>query len=565
MHEGIVVKSLTKIFPGQKKPALDSISVSLPKGNRIGIVGPDGAGKTTLLRLIAGLLLPTKGTVHLLGVDVHKNTRKIPSLIGYMPQKFGLYEDLTVLENLSLYANLQGVAKEQRKELFAQLLSFSALESFQDRLAGNLSGGMKQKLGLSCALLKKPKVLLLDEPTVGVDPLSRRELWQMVSHLLQEEITVLWSTSYLEEAELCDETLLLHEGSVLFYGPPKMLTEKMTDRVFLVQGLLDKRVQLSILSQDERVLDVTVQSEALRLVLKQKNDMFSIEGGTIEKTPPRFEDAFIDLLRKNNAHKKIPSTQEIIHTKNDKAIVIEAKDLVKIFGTFTAVKGINFQVKPGEIFGLLGPNGAGKSTTFKMLCGLLRPSSGGAYVSGLSLEHAPCIARGKVGYMAQKFSLYGSLSVLQNLRFFAGIYPIPKEKRKEAIESVIEAFGLQSCLTQMTNALPLGYKQRLALSCALIHQPDVLFLDEPTAGVDPLTRREFWMHINSFVQKGMTVMVTTHFMDEAEYCDHIGLILAGELMHLGTPTALKNLAKSASLPSPTLEDAFLFLSSKRSE
>ena len=563
---GIWIHNLAKTFSGQKQPALDGLTAFFLKGKRIGIVGPDGAGKTTLLRLLSGLLLPTKGEIKILGVDALKEVQKIHEFIGYMPQKFGLYEDLTVRENLVLYAKLQGVLKKNQEKIFANLLDFSSLEPFQKRLAGDLSGGMKQKLGLCCSLIKKPKILLLDEPTVGVDPLSRRELWQMVSSLLKEDITVLWSTSYLDEAELCDDVLLLHEGKVLFFGPAQDLTKRAAGRVFFISGFLDKRVSLSKLTENANVIDVSVQSSNLRVVLKTEDALDAVKkeiGGIFTKTAPRFEDAFIDLLSQGVEKKPAVLQNETLLSIKKQGAVIEAKNLCKNFGSFSAVKDISFQVKSGEIFGLLGPNGAGKSTTFKMLCGLMHPSKGEAYVSGLSLEKASCLARGRVGYMAQKFSLYGSLSVLQNLSFFAGIYPIPKAHRKQAIDAVVEAFGLAPYLNQTAFDLPLGYKQRLSLSCSLMHNPDVLFLDEPTAGVDPLTRREFWMQINSLVQKGMTVMVTTHFMDEAEYCDRILLIQSGELMHLGSPSELKDLVRSKDLPDPTLEDAFIYLSAQK--
>ena len=566
----ICLEGLTKAFIKNAPPALDTLNIKLPKGKRIGIVGPDGAGKTTLLRLLAGLLLPSSGSINIFGVDAVKDVKTVHEFIGYMPQKFGLYEDLTVRENLNLYGELQGVDKEKKEAVFEKLLSFSSLSPFQKRLANNLSGGMKQKLGLSCALIKKPRLLLLDEPTVGVDPLSRRDLWKMVSELLEQGITVLWSTSYLDEAEMCDEVLLLHEGKSLFYGPPSEMTKRVSSRTFLAENLEEKkRNYLSKLIFDPRVVDVTVQSSSLRIVLQKEEDGIFLSkelssiGGKLTLTPARFEDAFIDLLG-GGAKDKKPLTTEG-KDKGKQEVVIEAKDLTKCFGDFTAVSDINFQVKPGEIFGLLGPNGAGKSTTFKMLCGLLKASKGGAYVSGLSLESSSSQARGKVGYMAQKFSLYGGMTVAQNLHFFSGIYPLSREAKKKAISKMVDLFGFTPYLNCPASELPLGFKQRLALSCSLMHQPDVLFLDEPTAGVDPLTRREFWMHINSLVQSGMTVMVTTHFMDEAEYCDRIGFILDGKMMNLGTPDELKDLVRSPSLPSPTLEDAFVLLSLKAKE
>ncbi len=569
MHEeeGILLEGLSKIFPGQKQPALDCLDLRFPAGKRIGIVGPDGAGKTTLLRLLSGLLLPSSGKITIFGLDALKKVKDIHEFIGYMPQKFGLYEDLTVYENLSLYSDLQGIPKEEKETTFARLLAFSSLEPFRKRLARDLSGGMKQKLGLSCSLMKKPRLLLLDEATVGVDPLSRRELWKMVSDLLVEKVTIFWSTSYLDEAEACDEVLLLHEGKILFYGEPKELTKRAEGRVFLAKSLKGKKRELfSTLSIESDVVDVTVQSSSLRLVLKEGKsvvgNLAEQAGGFLEEIPPRFEDVFISLLKEKNMQ-SFPCLKAEKKVHLEKTCVIEARDLCKSFGSFNAVRNVTFQVKPGEIFGLLGPNGAGKSTTFKMLCGLLHSSSGGAYVSGVSLEKSASEARGKVGYMAQKFSLYGNMTVKQNLHFFAGIYPIPPVRKEVVVSEMVEVFGLTPYLNQITSDLPLGFKQRLALSCAIMHQPDVLFLDEPTAGVDPLTRREFWGHINTLVESGMTIMVTTHFMDEAEYCDRIGLILDGKLMNLGTPEDLKNLARSEALPAPTLEDAFIFLSQKK--
>jgi ABC-2 type transport system ATP-binding protein len=559
----IKIQNLSKAFKKQPTAALDQLNVELPAGKMIGLIGPDGAGKTTLIRILTGLLQPSEGTVHVDGFDVQKETAKIHAMIGYMPQKFGLYEDLSVIENLNLYADLQGISFQEKAQVFERLLTFSNLAPFRKRLARNLSGGMKQKLGLSCALLKKPKLLLLDEPTVGVDPISRRELWNMVFDLLHEGITVLWSTSYLDEAEKCDIILLMNEGKVLSFGPPKDLTAKLQNRTFLVKDVSEQRRSLlTELMQKPIVLDAVVQSSSIRMVLKEAIAPETLQEElqkTVERTAPRFEDAFIDILGGSYKGESLIA-KRMEKMEDGLTHVIEAKNLTKRFGTFTAVDAISFSVKKGEIFGLLGPNGAGKSTTFKMLCGLLKPTQGEAYVTGLSLQQAPSEARAQVGYMAQKFSLYGNMTVLQNLKFFSGIYPVPLDKRKEVIEEMIEVFDLKAFLDSSAFELPLGFKQRLALACSLMHAPRVLFLDEPTAGVDPLTRREFWTHINGLVQKGMTIMVTTHFMDEAEYCDRIGLIEDGKLINLGTPEELKEKVKTQELPEPTLEDAFVILS-----
>lgn len=559
MDAYVNVQGVSKWFG--KTCALSHLNVSLPQGKIIGLVGPDGAGKTTLIRLLTGLLPVSEGEIAVGGIDVAKDPDQIHGMIGYMPQKFGLYEDLSVEENLRLYADLQGIDSAEQPKVFEKLLFFSRLGSFQKRLARDLSGGMKQKLGLACALLKKPKLLLLDEPTVGVDPLSRRELWKMVLSLLHEEITVIWSTSYLDEAERCDLVLLMNEGKVLYTGEPSKLTCCLKERVFLLQGE-ERRTLLSQILPMPLVKDATIESSFVRTVLSKEGALKAFckelpSSTKVKAAKPRFEDAFIDLLGGSYRGQSLIAEKMEPKPKDDKK-VIEAKSLKKEFGDFVAVDGISFSVGQGEIFGLLGPNGAGKSTTFKMLCGLIRPTGGEAIVRGLSLASAPAAARAQVGYMAQKFSLYGSMTVLQNLQFFAGIYLVSHPKK--AIDQMIEVFALEPYLKKSASELPLGFKQRLALACSLMHEPHVLFLDEPTAGVDPLTRREFWSHINSFVQKGMTIMVTTHFMDEAEYCDRIGLIESGKMIHLGSPEELKALVRTESNLTPTLEDAFVELS-----
>ncbi len=479
-----------------------------------------------------------------------------------MPQKFGLYEDLTVMQNFVLYADLRGVIGKEREETFERLLKFTDLTPFIDRLAGQLSGGMKQKLGLACALVKKPSLLLLDEPSVGVDPISRRELWKMVTSLLDEGISVLWSTAYLNEVERCHTVLLLNAGKLLYNGPPNKLTERVQDRVFKITNIKDSRRKLLFqLLNQKNVIDGVIQGSDLRIVTKEKGiPSFPTLGQDFEikEQAPRFEDAFIDILgggpggRSELAEHRSPITDEI-------ETPIEAEGLTKKFGTFTAADSITFAVKKGEIFGLLGPNGAGKSTTFKMLCGLLKPTAGKTRVKGLDLAVAPGEARLQIGYMAQKFSLYGTLSVKQNLSFFAGIYNLKNKRKEQAIEKMTKIFALEDFLLSTSESLPLGYKQRLSLACANMHDPVVIFLDEPTSGVDPITRREFWNHINGLVEKGVTIMVTTHFMDEAEYCDRIALIYRGKVIHMATPDALKDVAKSQQNPNPTLEDAFVQL------
>ncbi|EPJ1219254.1 ATP-binding cassette domain-containing protein [Escherichia coli] len=457
----ITLNGLEKRFPGMDKPAIAPLDCTIHAGYVTGLVGPDGAGKTTLMRMLAGLLKPDSGNATVIGFDPIKNDGALHAVLGYMPQKFGLYEDLTVMENLNLYADLRSVTGEARKQTFARLLEFTSLGPFTGRLAGKLSGGMKQKLGLACTLVGEPKVLLLDEPGVGVDPISRRELWQMVHELAGEGMLILWSTSYLDEAEQCRDVLLMNEGELLYQGEPKALTQTMAGRSFLM----------------------TSPHEGNRKLLQRALKLPQVSDGMIQ----------------------------------------------------------------------------GKSTTFKMMCGLLVPTSGQALVLGMDLKESSGKARQHLGYMAQKFSLYGNLTVEQNLRFFSGVYGLRGRAQNEKISRMSEAFGLKSIASHATDELPLGFKQRLALACSLMHEPDILFLDEPTSGVDPLTRREFWLHINSMVEKGVTVMVTTHFMDEAEYCDRIGLVYRGKLIASGTPDDLKAQSANDEQPDPTMEQAFIQL------
>jgi ABC-2 type transport system ATP-binding protein len=553
--------AVTKRF-GEAKPALDQVSGSIRGGEITGLVGPDGAGKTTLIRLMTGLMLPDAGMVDVLGFGTRERSADIQAAIGYMPQRFGLYEDLSVQENLDLYADLRGLPKQERAAVYDELLTFTDLKRFASRLSGKLSGGMKQKLGLACALLKKPRLLLLDEPGVGVDPISRRDLWKMVEDLTKEGVGVVWSTAYLDEAEACDRVLLLNEGKLLFSGEPKELTDRVRDRVYRVTDVTGRRrSMLAKLLDETGVIDGGIQGEAIRLVTAPgREGRFTASGdATVSPTEPRFEDAFVDMLGGGpGGRSKLADAQAPLKERHD-GPVIEARGLVKRFGDFTAADNITFDIPSGEIFGLLGPNGAGKSTTFKMLCGLLKPTDGEGRVAGFDLRRDAAQARNHLGYMAQKFSLYGDLSVQQNLQFFAGVYGLTGNRKRERIELMTSIFDFGPRLSMSAKDLPLGLKQRLALACAVMHEPQALFLDEPTSGVDPITRREFWTHINGLVEKGVTVLVTTHFMDEAEYCDRISLIYRGRSIALGSPDELKASVVTTENPDPTMEDAFIAL------
>jgi ABC-2 type transport system ATP-binding protein len=528
-----------------------------------------------------------------------------------MPQRFGLYEDLSVLENLNLYADLHGLSGPARNARFSELMNFTGLGDFRSRLAGKLSGGMKQKLGLACTLVHPPKLLLLDQPSAGVDPLSRRELWHMVEALVDQGITVLWATSYLDEAARCHQVLLLNEGHLLEAGPPWSIANVAIGRTFTVtvptalRAALTERLQATPL-----IADAIIKGRDIRILTNDDGEAASRETnlrdvieeagvGQFDLRPvaPSFEDSFISLLAKEQESKikqapgiakigvqdtkessiKPRSSATLLSANEQEAtrqgigsapVVVEVDNLVRTFGDFTAVDRISFSVRRGEIFGLLGPNGAGKSTTFKILCGLLPPSDGKALVLGIDLRRAAAMARARIGYMAQKFSLYGNLSVGQNLNFYASAYGLRGRVHEMKINWAISEFQLHEFAQADADSLPLGFKQRLALACALMHGPGILFLDEPTSGVDPIVRREFWKRINALAKTGVTIMVTTHFMEEAEYCDRIGIVYRGRLIAVGTPDDLKEEYvpdegkddSDETAPSvPTLEDAFINL------
>jgi ABC-2 type transport system ATP-binding protein len=562
------VADLRYAFPGVRgappRTAIDGVSATIRPGEFTGVVGPDGAGKTTFLRLLAGLLRPGGGTVTVMGHDMATDAQAAHGAIGYMPQRFGLYEDLTVAENLSLFADLHGLEPATRAERVPRLLSFTGMEPFTARLAGKLSGGMKQKLGLACALLARPRLLLLDEPSVGVDPASRRELWAIVAAMLAEGkaegMGVVWATAYLDEAERCGHVLLLNEGKMLAAGPPRDFLAPMAGRVFrLTVPEASRRAAARRAAANPAIADAAIEGDRLRLVLRAgaaPPTAESVGGAALTPVTPRFEDAFVDRLATAPAPEP---AMEAERPAGAGAAMIEVRDLVKRFGSFTAVDHVGFSVARGEIFGLLGPNGAGKSTTFRMLCGLLAPSGGSARVAGRDLLRAPAEARARIGYMAQRFSLYGELTVVENLSFFARVYGLSRRDRATAIESALARFELAHVASEVSGDLPLGIKQRLALAAALLHGPDILFLDEPTSGVDPLTRRGFWARIGRLAEAGVTVLVTTHFMDEADYCDRLAIISAGRMIATGTPASLRGRARTAALPDPTLEDAFIAL------
>ena len=562
--------SKTFIAGGLTVKALDGIDIHTRPGRVTGLIGPDGAGKTTLMRLAVGLLMPDAGHIRVLDIDAVQQPLTVQSSVGYMPQRFGLYEDLSVQENLDLYADLQGVAKSERAARYRELMRMTGLAPFTRRLAGRLSGGMKQKLGLACTLVRPPRLLLLDEPTVGVDPVSRRELWQIVYRQVKEEgMSVLLSTAYLDEAERCDEVILMHQGKRLGQGTPASFSEPMRGRSFhLSAPSISKRTLQGRLSAVAGIVDAVIEGEQVRVVTAPggmptlPEALATTAGLTVAPAEPTFEDAFIATLKGGQAAAIATATtvsQQPAPAASADGAVIQVHDLQRRFGDFYAVKGVSFSVQRGEIFGLLGANGAGKSTTFRMLCGLLPVSAGDLHVAGLDLRHAAARARGRLGYMAQRFSLYADLTVLQNLRFFASAYGLRRSRARQRIGWALEGFELGEYANAASGDLPLGYKQRLAMAAALLHEPDILFLDEPTSGVDPLARREFWQRINALAEAGVTILVTTHFMAEANYCDRLVIMADGEVLAEGTPADMKARFRSAQTPDPTMEDAFIGL------
>lgn len=484
----VKILNLTKSFG--KIRAVDSLSLDIEKGKITGLIGADGSGKTTLIRLITGLLIPDGGEITVLGINPAAQKEELSTKIGYMPQKFGLYEDLSIEENLQLYADLKKLPYE-----FDELLEFTKLMPFKTRLAGALSGGMKQKLGLACALMGSPDFLVLDEPSVGVDPISRHDLMEMVRKLITPDTTVLWSTAYLDEAHSFDTAVVLDKGKVIYNGKPDDLARDTKE----------------------------------------------------------FEEKVIDLM---GGYKKEPSkvAQNYVIQESNLSCTVEADNLEKRYGNFYAVKNNSFCIQRGEIFGLLGPNGAGKSTSFKMMCGLAKPTGGTAKIMGIDILENPSKARSNLGYMAQKFSLYGNLTLRQNLEFFASVYGINFLNKDKRVDEIIDIFNFHDIQDMKSQDLPLGFKQRLSLACAVIHNPPILFLDEPTSGVDVIARREFWNHITSLAKLGVTILVTTHFMDEAEYCNRISLFYKGETIALGTPYELKTKANA-----DNMEQAFVNL------
>ena len=566
-------EGLTRRFTGpdgRPRVALDRVSLSVTRGQLTALVGPDGAGKTTLMRMMAGLLAPDEGSLRVLGLDVTRDAQAVQDRISYMPQRFGLYEDLSVQENLDLYADLHGVPQAVRRERFARLMAMTDLARFTARPAGKLSGGMKQKLGLACTLVRSPELLLLDEPSVGVDPLSRRDLWEILLQLVRDEqLSVVVSTAYMDEAERCAHVHVMNAGQVLANGTPQALAQRAQGLTFVAtppDGMAARMLQARLLDAVSVVVDAVPRGGQVRFIRRPDVDEEALqpllENAEVHPRPAELEDAFMLMLRQHAEAAGGQSSSEgppaagadrtLQGRRNDEPTapvedhaepVIVVRNLVRRFGDFTAVASTSFEVRRGEIFGLLGPNGAGKTTTFRMLCGLLPATSGSLQVAGANLRVAPARARARIGYVAQKFSLYATLTVRENLAFYGAAYGLHGRQLTERIEAMLQRFDLDP--EAESGLLPAGYRQRLAMAAGLIHAPDILFLDEPTSGIDPLARRAFWRTITALSAQGVTIVITTHFMEEAEYCDRIAIQDAGRMLAMGTPHEVRTQAGEA--------------------
>jgi ABC-2 type transport system ATP-binding protein len=542
----IEVRDLTKHY-GQLE-AVRSISFDVRPREIFGLIGPDGAGKTSTFQILAGVMEATSGNATIFG----KPAREMRSQTGYLTQTFSLYPDLTVAENIRYCGDLRRIPPHEIAERGNRYLRMFDMDRFADRLAGKLSGGMRQKLSLICALVPQPRILLLDEPTTGVDPVSRREFWDVLAHLSAEGLTILVATPYLDEAERCHRIAFMHQGRFLEIGTPKELCASLGAKRIELRAA-DLRAAETILSRltasHVDILDVQRFGDRLDLLAHDPEEVqpavrkgMESAGVVLDEMlvdDPTLENVFVAKLRslgQSSATTDFPARHN--HSRLRGQIAVGATNLIKQFGEFTAVKKVNLQIRHGEVYGLLGANGAGKTTTIRMLCGLLEPTSGTMELAGKGNLRSETI-RKRIGYMSQKFSLYNDLTIRENLDFFAGVYGVPEQEREEKIRWVLSFSGLDGRQDQITGSLPGGWKQRVAFGAAIMHEPDILFLDEPTSGVDPLARRAFWTMINRLADTGAAILVTTHYLEEAEQCNRLGMMVAGELVAEGTPTGIK--------------------------
>jgi ABC-2 type transport system ATP-binding protein len=544
----IDVRGLTKRYG--KLEAVRGITFEVNSGEMFGLIGPDGAGKTSTFQILAGVMEATAG----IGNIFDRPARDMRSQTGYLTQTFSMYPDLTVAENIRYSGDLRSIPPNEIAERSLQYLRMFDMDRFAGRLAGQLSGGMKQKLALVCALVPQPKVLLLDEPTTGVDPVSRREFWDVLAHLSSEGLTILVATPYLDEAERCHRIAFMHLGEILQIGTPTELCGSLgAKRIELRTADLRKAEELLAKGSghDKEIIDVQRFGDRLDLLVqdpdkgqrwvteKLKGAGLSDEDMRVDE--PTLENTFVARLRALGQHTdtvEFPAKQD--HTSLRGQVAVGATNLVREFKSFTAVKNVSLEIRNGEVYGLLGANGAGKTTTIRMLCGLLEPTSGTMELGGTGGNLRTEAVRKRIGYMSQKFSLYDDLTIRENLDFFSGVYGVSEQDREEKIRWVLSFSGLDGKQDQITGSLPGGWKQRVAFGAAIMHEPDILFFDEPTSGVDPLARRAFWTMINKLADGGAAILITTHYLEEAEQCNRLGMMVAGELVAEGTPSGIKS-------------------------
>ncbi|WP_028084473.1 ATP-binding cassette domain-containing protein [Dolichospermum circinale] len=552
--EAIRVSNLHKHYG--KLAAIKGISFTVNQGEMFGLIGPDGAGKTTTFHILGGVMEATAGEVLVFG----KPARNSRLMTGYLTQQFSLYLDLSIDENLRYAGGLRQVDDDLLWERSHKYLTLMSLEQFGDRLAGELSGGMKQKLALCCALVSQPQVLLLDEPTTGVDPVSRREFWDVLAELSAQGMTIVVATPYLDEAERCHRVALMYNGQIHEIGTPAALRTNLglhrlqvkTTNLEVSEKILFQNLDTNILYKN--IVDIQTFGDRLDVLVEdvtmgenQVNELLKPYHPHIEPNEPTLENVFVTRLRQQGSVPKFlefpryrGGNREELKIKNsDFQIAIYANNLNRVFGKFQAVKSVNIEVRYGEIFGLLGANGAGKTTTIKMLCGLLEPSGGEISLGGETGNLRSPELRKRIGYMSQKFTIYDDLTILQNLEFYSGVYSVPRKHRREKIDWVISTCGLEGRENMLTGQLPGGWKQRVAFGASVMHEPDILFLDEPTSGVDPLARRQFWKLINDFARNGTAILVTTHYLEEAEQCNRMSFMVAGEIAAEGSPSFIK--------------------------
>ncbi len=563
----IKINNLNKNY--DKLHAVKNVNLEIKKNEVFGIIGPDGAGKTTIFKMLSGIMQPTEGEVNFFG----KNIKEARKEIGLVTQQFSFYGDLTIEENLKYSAGTRKIPKELFEERRDKYLKLMGLENFTNRLGNQLSGGMKQKLALCCVLVFQPKILLLDEPTTGVDPISRREFWDVLAALSAENVTIIVATPYLDEAERCNRIAFMHDGEIHQIGTPQELKnmsgfkrlEIITEEIELTENILinasyKENTEIKDVQTFGDRLDILVKDEKKgKLEIQQILEANNLPVNNIKFADVMLENVFVLKLREvveNHSQKCLqPSSPDSLHSKeeppniesliinnenNEKKLAIGAFSLNKFFDRFQAVKDLNLKVHYGEIFGLLGANGAGKTTAIKMLCGLLDATSGKICLAGEYENLRNPLLRQKIGYMSQKFTLYNDLTIAENLKFYCGVYSVPEELQSSKIQWVLNVSGLSGQGDLLTGELPGGWKQRVSFGASVMHEPKILFLDEPTSGVDPLARRQFWKLIMDFARKGTAIIVTTHYLEEAEHCNRVAFMSAGELIVEGSPYNIKS-------------------------